>query len=172
MHHHAHILCQRGQQNCKSHQTPRNVFYFFSNPQFLTQRIHEGKFHIYFSHIPVLHPLHLNLFFLHLASFTLTGRLKVFRYWLHVSFWHAVKYAISHLHTGDWLTWQVSSLCTKHIKIVLHAVVVFNRNFIQLTQVLFGRFFSFHLMPNLLCCWQAHESSWRLLFLSWLCWLC
>lgn len=66
---------------------------------------------------------------------------KVWRYWLHISFWHTTKCAISCLHTGDWLTWQVSHLGRKHIKIALHAAVVFNRNIIQLTQVFFRRFF-------------------------------
>lgn len=103
--------------------------------------------------------------FLALACFILTESLKVWRYW----FQHTAKSAISHLCTDDWLTWQVSSFCIKHIKIVLRAAVVFNRNIIQLTQVFFRRFFSFHLMPKLLCVWQAHISSQRLLFLSLLC---
>lgn len=109
------------------------------------------------------------LVFLALACFSLTGSLKVWRYWLHISFWHTAKYAISRLHAGDWLTWQVSSLCIKHIKIVLHAAVVFNRNSIQLTQVFSRRFFSFHLMLNLLGFWQVHKSSRRPLFLGSLC---
>lgn len=97
---------------------------------------------------------------------------NVWRYWLHISFWHATKYAISCLHTSDWLTWQISCLGRKHIKIALHAAVVFNRNIIQLTQVFFRRFFSFHLILNLLGFWQVHKSSQRLRLVSSLCWLC
>lgn len=97
---------------------------------------------------------------------------NVWRYWLHISFWHTTKYAISCLHTSDWLTWQISCLGRKHIKIALHAAVVFNRNIIQLTQVFFRRFFSFHLILNLLGFWQVHKSSQKLQLVSSLCWLC
>lgn len=84
----------------------------------------------------------ISLFFPRLScSWMFYWHWKVWRYWLHISFWHTTKYANSCLYTGDWLAWQVSCPGRKHIKIALHTAVVFNRNIIQLTQVFFRRFF-------------------------------
>lgn len=131
----------------KSHQMPRFMLYLSSDPNLLDSKKYVMTSLIHISNIFLPYTPCVSTFsflvFLALACFILTGSLKVWRYWLHISFWHTTKNAISHLHTGDWLTWQVSSLCIKRIKIVLHAAVVFNRNIIQLTQVFFRFFFHF-----------------------------
>lgn len=149
----AHRLCQRGQQSCANVATFQESC--FTCPSILDSNSMQRQISYIFLIYSCLFSLCLSLFSLSLSCS-----------WICYSAWktESIQVLITrlslthhwrcHLPSSHRLTCQVSSLCIKHITVVLHAVVVFNRNCIQLTQIFFGRFF---ISPNasLLCCQQA-----------------